>query len=1065
MNNETTVYKASAGSGKTFTLAVHYIKLLVLAEGPDEYAHILGVTFTNKATTEMKDRILTQLYGIGHALEASKAYYDALCKVLGDDGMVLEESEIRCRCQAALGAILHDYDRFRVMTIDAFFSLILRSLAHELGLNANLQVDLRDSEVLADAVDRLMGRLQDEPSLYPIVRDMVQRQIDENGKWDVTDDMKDFGKQIFGEDYTHYRGLIETVTANISAVKDFKKQMRAREKEARERVGKLADALEQVLCHLEQHGIPCARFCRGAESVRTLVSNLRKKGPSAEISATVRDLVHDPTKLLRKNDLNDAVMQDAARQLSTAVDEVVRACDDEIRAYNSAVLARTNIDNLCLLGALDKEVAAINDEAARFNLSRTGRLLHEMVQGCDAPFVFEKMGALLHHIMIDEFQDTSGLQWDNFRTLLLETYARGGNNLIVGDVKQSIYRWRNGDWRILGHIERYGALVPHVKPLDVNYRSDRRVITFNNAFFSSAAAQLDAITGDIQDKVGETFSFATVYADVEQQIPDSRPDRGYVRIEVLQKSTFDTESVHRLADTVKSLHSRGLPYEEMCILVRYNREAQTVLEGFADDPDLPPVVSDEAFLLRSSRLITLLVAMLRVMDTDEELCRSLLRFNGIDPQRIDQNHDTWSTLSLYELVETLYATFGMGGLCPDQEAFLFAFLDAVTDFQHTDSSNVHAFLQFWDETLSTKSIPASRIEGIRILTIHKAKGLEYHTLFVPFANWKMCSDKELLWCQPAQDPYAKMGVLPVKSRSQAGKSVFEPEYLRNRQLQMLDEFNALYVALTRAEHNLYVWIPEQGKNETAPGVHHMLLDFVGEARVYEQGEPVLPEAFAVVQNEEERRERESNRMESQPDETPVGMSSHDAHLTFVQSNQSRQFVDTLTADERTPEDTTRERYIAVGTLLHRVLERIETTNDVPRVLDDFEREGLITATSPDTDEGVCVSRHSVETAFAKGMSLPEVADWFSGRWHTMNECTILVRDDDGIARSHRPDRVMMSADGGDIVVVDFKFGDYRPEYQDQVLRYMSHLQRMYPKSKVRGYLWLVYHSRIIEVKQ
>lgn len=1060
-----TVYKASAGSGKTFTLAVQYIKLLVMAEENGEYARILAVTFTNKATAEMKDRILSQLYGIGHSLPSSQVYFKALKDALTESivGEIYSDDEIRRRCRVALHQILHDYNRFRVQTIDAFFQIILRGLAHELGLTANLQVEISDTEVLSKAVDRIVERLQDEPQVFEWLYSLVRDRIAGDQRWDVTREVKNFGRAIFNEDYLMRGDQLRERLNDAAFMRDFIRKLEATESDAIEEVKGFGISLEQ---HVYNAGYSFADFSNG-QTLRTFVEHLKAGETTVEVGTRIRGWANDPLTLLKKADRVGAMLE-LADEISGSLSMIINRLQLLHYSVNSARLALAHLKSLCLLDAINREVTAINAETSRFNLAKTPILLSQMVGESDAPFVFEKIGAMLHHVMIDEFQDTSRLQWKNFRALLIESLAKGGRNLIVGDVKQSIYRWRGGDWRILGDIERTLTPPPVVHNLDTNRRSASTIIHFNNEFFKDAARRLDDVSIEESRLLPYAFSFAHAYGDVVQQAPGSDP--GFVSLSLLnsgdyaKREEWEPEILEDLKQQIRDLHQQGLPYSCMTILVRNNSDMQPVIASFAEDTDMPPIVSDEAFLLAASPAINLLIAALRVLDDATDSISAYYLRTHIDDYPVEGLDPQLSRLPLYELLETLYRELHIDRIA-HQDAYLFGFFDAVLDFLHNESADIHSFLTFWEERLSRQAIPAGQVNGIRIITIHKAKGLEFHTVFMPFCTWALERDRatDLLWCSPSVPPYDSLNLLPITPNAKtAPNSVFAREYAESHLLSRLDELNALYVAFTRPVKNFYAWAVGNAEdlNKSRRTVGDLIAAVLAGSCV--MGEPIV--STGKASRDAGSAEQMKNRMTPEPTPLDIQMHSYPLSASFRQSNRSQQFIASLTADyaeeAEASEHYRQQQYIETGRLLHSVLQQIHKLEDMPRVLDNLEHEGVISRNAADGTY-VSVRRSDIEVWFSRGFRDPKIASWFSDDWTIFNECSIVsANPETKEMETHRPDRVMVSADGSQVVVVDFKFGRHHPDYEQQVRNYMQLLYQMYPSAHIEGYLWFVYSSRV-----
>ena len=472
-----TVYKASAGSGKTFTLATEYIKLLIA--NPQCYRSILAVTFTNKATEEMKMRILSQLYGISRGLDDSDAYLDVV-----SSSLAMQPREVRRRAETALNLLLHHYSNFRVETIDSFFQRVLRNLARELDLTANLRIELNDSEVEDLAVDELIASLRMDDELMKWILDYIHDNIKDDKTWNVITPLKKFGKTIFRDFYKAESNRLAEATRNPDFFRKYINTIREEADKSRSFFKEVAESFFDVL---NQNQLDISDFSYGAGGVPGFFIKLRDmtsldKAIGSRITAASLDAGKWVSKKHpRYADLQIIINKELMPILNYGIEEFPA----KYSRYCSALTTLRHINELRLLGSIERKVRELNEEAGRFLLSDTQQLLHSLINDADSPFIFEKIGTILEHIMIDEFQDTSTVQWANFKVLLNECMShQESSNLIVGDVKQSIYRWRSGDWRLLNNIQ---SEFPNAKnnlritTLDTNYRSQGNVVTFNNA--------------------------------------------------------------------------------------------------------------------------------------------------------------------------------------------------------------------------------------------------------------------------------------------------------------------------------------------------------------------------------------------------------------------------------------------------------------------------------------------------------------------------------------------------------------------------------------------------------
>ena len=538
---ELLVYKASAGSGKTFTLAVEYIKHLIL--NPRAYRQILAVTFTNKATAEMKERILQQLYGIWKSDPASEAYLSRIQEELKRiDGGTLDTAEIRQRAGMALQYMLHDYSRFRVETIDSFFQSVMRNLARELELSPNLNIELNNTEVLSDAVDSLIEKLTSTSPVLAWLLDYINERIADDKRWNVSNEVKNFGRNIFDESYIERGEGLRQCLRTPDTLKLYRDVLREMETDALEQMKGFYDQFEG---ELEGHALVAEDLKGGARGIGSYFRKLRdgkltdKDVMNATLQNSLADAKNWATKTSsRKND----IIHLAEQSLLPLLQDAERLRPQKSRIINSCRLSLQHLNKLQLLNHIDEEVRTLNREHNRFLLSDTNALLHQLVREGDSSFVFEKIGANIRNVMIDEFQDTSRMQWDNFRLLLLEGLSQGADSLIVGDVKQSIYRWRNGDWGILNGLgekdegsevrdKGLGSFPIRIETLKTNRRSETNIIRFNNGLFTAAVDYLNTL--HLEELKEDCYPLKRAYADVVQESPKS-DERGYVKASFLE---------------------------------------------------------------------------------------------------------------------------------------------------------------------------------------------------------------------------------------------------------------------------------------------------------------------------------------------------------------------------------------------------------------------------------------------------------------------------------------------------------------------------------------------------
>ena len=1112
MEEHLTVYRASAGSGKTFTLAVEYISLLV--KDPENYQHILAVTFTNKATQEMKMRILSQLYGIANSLQSSQQYFN---KVKEKTNM--PDAVIRNNARAALTLLIHRYNNFRILTIDAFFQQVLRNLAHELGQTANLRVDLNNEEITEKAVDQMIESLEKGQPVLQWISTYINNSIEDDNGWNIIGKIKTFGTNIFKDFYKAHEANLKEQLSNADDFKVYETTLRKRRNDIRKTFNSKA---KSILNEIKNANLD-------------IPSNYRSGLYKYLTDSAIAPLTNKPLKagVLKANEspqnwTSSKCAKADKQQIQTLAAEVLSAQLSELIAYNndnwnefqSIQLTLSHLSELRLLHAIADAVDNLTKDTNRFMLSNTQALLKELIADSDTPFIFERIGARLKHVMIDEFQDTSTIQWQNFQVLLANCMAQElSQNLIVGDIKQSVYRWRQGDWGILNNIEKsFAHQKIRLETLDYNYRSEKRIIDFNNAFWEQCVA--NTANEVAQDDAEKAEIVQKAYEDVAQKTHKTT-ENGFVKISLYPSKSMKEAVLEELIETIKELFNNGYGgknQSKIAILVRSKSNIQDIvnalLQSFGNEIN---IVSDEAFRLDASLSVNIIVSAMHLLThpddvltrgklvklynqevlkkplTDTDLLVSINESNNIDTKNIDKkerrklateqqmaklnsqlppeyvaNRELLLGLPIVDLVDKLFMLFGLDQL-EGQSSYICTLYDTLNDFLKDHTADIDDFINEWENSLSSKTIQSDEIEGIRIMTIHKSKGLEFDNVIIPFCNWEM-EKKGTLWCETKNKPapYNKLPLLPIDfSRDKLIGTVFEDDYKEEHFQNIVDNLNLLYVAFTRASKNLFVFGLRQGKTTldniakgTPPGNRSYAIE-LALRQVSEQlqgsslsfpddiGSEIHFEYGTLVPETHEKEHAVAdNPFLIKPDKHIVSIATYPQAATFKQSNKSIEFVKGEDVD---PSDRT--RYIKIGNVLHQLFSTIYTTADIPARLNELEQQGIIY-----NDE---ITSAQLRTRIEDAITNPQVQEWFSKRWQLYNECTILeYNKDTNEMEEHRPDRVM--TDGKEFVVVDFKFGKEREEYKKQVQQYMEILIRMGHK-KVSGYLWYVVKNNVVEV--
>ena len=1073
MTKPLTVYKASAGSGKTFTLAVEYISLLV--ENPLSYKNTLAVTFTNKATEEMKMRILSQLYGIWQQLPDSQDYFDAVAKKTQLDPALIAQ-----RAGIALQNLLGNYNYFRVETIDTFFQSILRNMARELELTTNLKIGLNDTQVMEMAVDQLIADLTTQDVMLQWILKYIMENISDDRSWNVISQIKNFGRTLFKDDYKAVSKALETKMQEKGFFEAYTTHLRELRHAAEEQMKHIGDEFFSIL---EREGLTVEDLANKQRGIASFFKKLQNGTFDASIeNKTVADCLSTPEKWYPKTSAHSELIHSLAiGELGDLLRLAVASRPQQWKLYKSADLTLKHLNQLRLLGSIERKVRQLNEDANRFLLSDTQQLLHSLIGESDSPFIFEKIGTQLEHVMIDEFQDTSTVQWQNFKVLLNEAMSHeGSTNLIVGDVKQSIYRWRAGDWRLLNDIEQqFHPEQIETQPLSTNYRSMPNVIRFNNRFFVHAANM--EYLEQLELNTQEAEQLKRAYADVEQKIPKDKKDGGYVKIELLPSEDYQAQVFEHMADTIAMLLDNGVRQQDIAILVRMNASIPLIAQYFMEQMPEVRIVSDEAFRLDASNAVNLMILALKLLVNpedqltkaaiaktyvcdvkqqkigDNELLLATTNLDALLPKDFTQHTSELFTLPLYDLAERLYAIFELEKL-NDQSAYVCAFYDHLQNYVNDNTSDINAFLQEWDENLCSKTILSDEAEGVRIFSIHKSKGLEYDHVIIPFCDWKLeKAYGNILWCNPSEAPFNDLPIAPIDYvQNQMMGTIYEQDYVHEHLQNTVDNLNLLYVAFTRACKSLFVIGKRNAGGTRSARIEQCLPlvkddEYIHDAQlsgINEEDKPIVFEYGSLVSPASDKTKRQSqNPFLQKAEPIQVHVATFSNKTDFKQSNRSRDFVE---GDDE--ENQQRRNYIQTGSVLHEVFSTIRTVDDIPEALRKLQLEGVL------YDEHITSER--VSEMLRKRLSHPMVAKWFSPKWTLFNECTILSIED-GHLKERRPDRVM--TDGNEWIIVDFKFGSPKPEYTEQVKEYMALLSTM-GHQHVKGYLWYVYSNRTEEIK-
>lgn len=747
------IYKASAGSGKTFQLTLQY--LLLALRSPQAFTQIQAVTFTNKATAEMKHRIITVLAALAKGSESGKSYAEKILAAYPD----VNEAQLRQRADDVYRHILHNFSKFSITTIDAFVQKIIRSFSWELGIDNGYELVLNTEPVKQDLGDRLIKRLDTDANLRRWIEDLARQRLQDGKNWNFRSDMIDLASQLFKESFEPFEEFARIHQAELS---DRFKALQNKIYETIERTNqKWMQQADRFIQLVSENGLEATDFHHGNNGFYNWVKKVSRLGAQAPSKRLVEAV--DEGKIAAKKKNNTALVESLAPQISATLQPFLEWATQDLKTLSTALAIKRRLDLLRLIAVMVEELANYRQENNAILISDTHKLLRQLTLDTPAPFIYEKTGNRFHTYLIDEFQDTSGFQWDNFRPLLEESLGSGYYNLVVGDIKQAIYRWRNGDFRLLLHQvqDQLRAFAPTNEVLHQNFRSTQQVIAINNFLFTNLPGLLQDISRqnfgllevDVQQWLQQSIYanvFSTAYADAAQQIPESATNQGFVRVRWLKKeggeahinnedadeeTETDHEPLNYLYQQVQELLQQGFRPGQLGILVRKNKEAAQVVEYLlqaqsSHAESLPfRIVSGEGLLLKNNPAIDCLICCLRLAASAgkdsialAQIRSSYARLAGlplnrhnvfapktedalwpVDVLALVQKNDS---LNLVDFIHEMVMALQLAQFAHAQ-AYLPAFYDIIHDFSKKGKAMASEFLQFWDEESDSFSLPES----------------------------------------------------------------------------------------------------------------------------------------------------------------------------------------------------------------------------------------------------------------------------------------------------------------------------------------------------------------------
>ena len=1027
------VYRSSAGSGKTFTLVKEYLAILLQKDSVFSFKYILAITFTNKAASEMKERVLHTLHSFAgdKLLEGGeKTMMDILKKEL-----IKGEEYIREKSREIVTAVLHNYGDFNITTIDKFMLKVVRAFAHDLKLPINFEIELDDKTLVSNAVDQLLMKVGENEELTTALIKYSKHQTEEEESWNIETRLKEIAPQLLKEQ--GYRHIQKLKTFTLSHFIEQNKLLTESIKIYEKKQMKLA---KEALAKIASKGLLGDEFSGGKNGLLSSLKKLSRKDFSEfRKSSGVKNVLSENWLKKGTGKEDQQKIESIQADLSSIINQSVELYDQENGTYELNVLISKNLFALALLNEIEKIIDDLRNERNFVHISEFNKRILDIVLSQPIPFVYERIGERFQHYLIDEFQDTSILQWQNILPLIDNSLASGHQNLLVGDAKQAIYRFRGGDVEQFAKMgdaalqhdnpliqERVDAINRNFeeKILNENYRSTKNIIQFNNGFFEKVKNILPAHLQEYYKDYFQKNSFAK--------------EGGFVHAEQIlapKNDDFHIEVMQHIQGVIADCLQRGYKYSDIAILTRKNSIASNIADELMSMGI--PVVSSESLLLYKNPHVDLLISLLQLSFQNQNKAALITVIRGLHnngslgidfheelekyslhPELLLQTlqekgvsiHDL-SHISLYELVQLWALKLHI----PIANNYLIQFFDMVSSFGVQNGPDLGRFLEWWNESHEKFSVQVSEDENaVKLSSIHKAKGLEYPIVILPFPSQPIYNSKrDHIWIDNKNE---ELPTAYISLKQSLEETDLSAEYEEERNRILLDIVNLLYVAFTRPKNEMYIFTVKK-KGDKLGNIEDLLsLIFEGESVVYEHGVKGIKTA--------------ENNHTSESYHPKVNHHSNWREKVQI-SKQAPTIWDGVSPKE-------------YGNIIHTLLAKLNYATELDKVLKDAYAEGLI------NEEQVLSLKEKIENIITQ----KEIAFLFEPGITIKQEQEII--SDKG--EFSRPDRVVEK--NGDLFIIDFKTGEESEKHRKQLEKYEVLLFQIHGK-KATSYLFYIEKNKII----
>lgn len=1058
------ILQASAGSGKTFSLTAHYLTLLLSSE--NKYREILAVTFTNKATEEMKTRILEVLKGFAEGNEKVEGYRELILKAHPD----LNNETLKLKADQIYRKILHDYSRFSVSTIDGFVQKVIRGFAFELGLNADYNLEMNYDKVKDDLVNKLDEALDDNKQLLQWIIDLAIERINDNKSWNYKSELYNLIGEVFKESFQVFEDAVKVLgLENIDEL--FKNYINITKAEINHFEAELSELGAKGHQLLLTYGIDKDQLKGKSRNALLKLQFVAAKDFSKLES--IFNLIDEPEEWFAKN----VQLQDLYSELNPILQQLKTTYETKLPGYALAIAFNKNLYYLRLMQEVAVLLSNYRNENDNLLISDAQKLITGITDdaGDNPSFIWEKVGSRYRNFLFDEFQDTSTNQWKSFKSLLTNAIATPSqnfiDNLIVGDTKQSIYRWRNGDWNILHKQAKIDVNAENVteESLEENYRSAENIISFNNYLYQSLPLLL-------QNQLNENIScrpksiinwwsenqydqiITSIYAGAKQNFAANTPKGGTIKIKRFGKDDLDTEqrftetvfrdvALNDVVGEIKSLiREKHYPKREIAVLVRSNSEALLTVKKLMEQEI--PVISGDALLISNNSCIQLIINTLKALvGVDEQTTlykancialwqnihqkpsdaniylelnkKPLTQLQHVLPKSLCENWLNWMQLPLVELIENLIDSYKLKNL-QQHIPYLLAFRDLAANATRLGEKGIVSFLNWWQEDGIKKSLPSpDGADAVQVITIHKSKGLAFRAVFVPFCNWEIKTKaNSVFWVSSEETVYKELKGIPLKFTDALADSAISKDYFQEVLYSNMDNLNMLYVATTRAKD--YLYIATMAKKDTSKisnmgdvlglSITELAKDFEG-TNLYEFVDDII--------------------IEEKLDLTKV------IHLQEYPTTDRLSELYVLPQEKHLKHILNIEKSGRKGSLLHDVLANASNEKEVDNYLSKLLLEGDILQTEFD----------ELKQSVLEVLNHNELKQILSQSTENLIEKSII----DTNGKLHRPDRILIT--DKEVIILDYKFTlEQSDKHIEQILNYKDLLTSM-GYENIKSYLF------------